>query len=125
MAMASSIAILREFSDEAEDDEELFFMANLTQEDTGLPMIVWASQRGKAQHGPRLKVSTHHGTHFDPYDTVSVTISDNPIIVAGTGLSLADLRLVQKFIQVNYKLLMDYWQGGMSTKQFVNSIVLI
>jgi hypothetical protein len=31
---------------ETDEEDEFFFMANLYPQDTGLPMVVWASERG-------------------------------------------------------------------------------
>ena len=35
-------------------DEDFFDMANLPPEVTGLPMVVWVSQRGRARHAARV-----------------------------------------------------------------------
>jgi hypothetical protein len=46
----------------SEGDEDFFSMANLFPADTGLPMVVWVSERGHARHDVRIKVDQAHGT---------------------------------------------------------------
>jgi hypothetical protein len=38
----------------ADESNDLFEMANLSPTLTGLPMIVWISERGRARHDVRL-----------------------------------------------------------------------
>jgi hypothetical protein len=46
------------------DNDTLFEMANLFPADTGLPMVIWASERGRARHDVRIKVNQSHGTRM-------------------------------------------------------------
>jgi hypothetical protein len=39
------------------DERDLFEMANLYPDTTGLPMTVWVSPRGTARHDARIKVN--------------------------------------------------------------------
>jgi hypothetical protein len=43
----------------SEGDED-FLMANLFPADTGLPMVVWVSERGQARHDVRVRVNQTH-----------------------------------------------------------------
>ena len=47
------------------DDEDPFAMANLPPRLTGLPMVVWASERMGARHDVRVKVHMAHGQRID------------------------------------------------------------
>jgi hypothetical protein len=51
-------------SEISEDDP--FAMANLPLHLTGLPMVVWASQRMGLPHDIRIKVMQTHGSRMDP-----------------------------------------------------------
>src|SRR5688572_25987684 len=55
---------------EARDEEDApFDMANLYRRDTGLPMTIWVSPRGRARHDVRIKVCTTPGDRMDPTNT--------------------------------------------------------
>ena len=45
----------------ANEAEDLFIMANLRPKTTGLPMVIWVSERCNAKHGARIKVSISQG----------------------------------------------------------------
>ncbi|MBF0284716.1 MAG: hypothetical protein HQL51_09675 [Magnetococcales bacterium] len=50
-------------------DKEVFSLSNPSPLTTSPPMVVWASERGNASHGPRIKVNTHHGLKMNLNDT--------------------------------------------------------
>lgn len=95
---------------------DLFEMANVKQHETGLPMIIFVSP-----NNARIKVQTNHShkTRDDLFVSVSID-KDNPEIVAGEGLSNKDFDLVQKYIKLNYNLLMSLWLDKISSTEFVN-----
>jgi hypothetical protein len=59
-------------------DDDPFLMANLRPADTGLPMAVWVSEHGNAQHDARIRVSMAHGPRSDPNNTAIVAIRPAP-----------------------------------------------
>jgi hypothetical protein len=75
-------------SEISEDDP--FAMAGLPLHLTGLPMVVWASQRMWLPHDIRIKVMQTHGSRMDPGDLAVVAVRPTPRLVAG-HLSPADL----------------------------------
>jgi hypothetical protein len=97
-------------------DDDLFLMANLRPDETGLPMVVWVSERGNARHDARIKVSQAHGPRIDPNNTASVAIRPAPRVVAGT-LSADDLRVVGDWVRLNEAALLDYWNSAISTME--------
>jgi hypothetical protein len=103
---------------ETDEDDEFFFMANLYPQDTGLPMVVWASERGRARHDVRMRVMQAHGDPIDPYSLASVAVRPTPHLVAGR-LSAADLRLVDAWIRLNEAALVDYWESRIATAQLL------
>lgn len=104
------------------ETQDLFEMANLRQTSTGLPMVIWVSERGYAQHRPRIKVATSHSHKIDISNSVSVSITEPPEIMAGTGLSQTDLKLVQEYILLNKKALLEYWQGEIDTLELLEKL---
>src|SRR3954451_8675726 len=72
-----------------DQDLDLFEMANLYPDTTGLPMTVWVSPRGHAQHDARVKVNMAHGPSMDVSNTAVVGIRPVPSLIRGS-LSTAD-----------------------------------
>lgn len=98
-------------------DEAEFELANLVPEDTGLPMVVWVSERGRARHDVRVKVSLVHGDRIRPEHTVSVSVRPTVEVVAGSGLSGHDLTQVRRWIDLNRDAVIAYWDNKLSTSQ--------
>ncbi len=108
-----------------ENDEIFFEMANLRQNSTGMPMVIWVSEKGYVKHGPRIKVSKTHSHKADIQNSVSVSINDKPEIVAGIGLNTKDFELVRQYIKINKDILLDYWYGNIDTAELVTGLVKI
>lgn len=115
------VAVLKAHFIEQEQDD-FFLMANLRQKTTGLPMVIWVSERGDAKHGARIKVSTNHSEKIDISESVSVSITESPEIMAGIGLSNKDFQLVAEFIRLNKELLLDYWNSEIDTADLISDL---
>jgi len=102
-------------------EDDLFLMANLRPGDTGLPMVVWVSERGSARHDARIKVSQAHGSRIDPGNTATVAIRPSPHLIAGT-LSAADQRAIAAWIALNEAALLDYWNSQISTVELIGRL---
>lgn len=99
-------------------------MANALNEDTGLPMVVYISQKN-ARHGPRIKVSKTYGDEVIPGNWFTMTVEANPQIVGHVGkIRARDINLVTDFIELNQDLLIQYWEQAspFSTKRMLNSL---
>lgn len=94
------------------DEDEFYFMANLFPGTTGLPFTVWISERGGARHDIRVKVSRN--AKVIPGELVSVAIRPTVHPVAGT-MSRDDLSLLREWVDLNRKVLEDYWEGEIDT----------
>lgn len=103
--------------------ELLSEMANVRPAKTGLSMVVYISTKFEVPHGPRLKVCKKHGDKFIG-DTFSITISDEPRIIGKTGkeISAEDIIKVKKFIFLNKKTLLDYWDLKIDTADMIMSM---
>ncbi len=105
--------------------ESPFEMANLRPHSTGLPMVIWVSEKGRSRHGPRIKVSRTHSHRVDLTDTVSVSIGDVPEVVAGGDLSADDFQRVATYIQLNQEPLLDYWRGEIDTAEMIGRLAKV
>jgi hypothetical protein len=82
---------------------------------TGLDNTVFISVKF-AQHAPRIKVAVDPPTHVDPAgNNASVAIHDGRV-VAG-NLPARALEQVQRFIEANRPVLLDYWEKRIDTDQ--------
>jgi hypothetical protein len=105
----------------SEAEEDFFEMANLFPADTGLPMVVWASERGHARHDVRVKVNQSHGSRMPPGNLAVVAVRPAPRLVAG-NLSAADLGAVSDWVRLNENALVDYWEYRISAAQFIQRL---
>jgi hypothetical protein len=99
-----------------EPETELFEMANLFPQTTGLPMTVWVSPRGNARHDVRVKVNMTHGNQMTLSNTAVVGVRPSPQIIAGQ-LSSRDEQAVFEWVALNSNALVEYWEGRIDTIQ--------
>ena len=103
------------------EGEAPYEMANLTPRMTGLPMVVWVSHRGRAQHDVRVKVQQTHGSRMSLSNTATVAVRPTPHLVAGQ-LSPPDLRAVSQWIQLNEAVIVGYWDGTIDTGELIQQL---
>ena len=88
--------------------QALFEMANLGPERTGLPFVVFISQRGGARHDVRVKLA--RGAKVRPSDMITVAVCPTPRIVRGR-LNMQEFDLVRRWIELNMNVLVNYQNG--------------
>jgi hypothetical protein len=98
-----------------------FGYANLYPETTGLPMTVWVSARGTAQHNARVRVNTTHGRRTNLKKTAVVTLRPGPRLFSGR-LSLVDGQTVFAWAWLNTDALLEYWCGQIDTAELVRRL---
>ncbi len=103
------------------DADELFEMANLYPDTTGLPMTVWVSPRGNAQHDVRVKVNMTHGDQMNIANTAVVGVRPAPHVIAGQ-LAAADAQAVFQWISLNADALLAYWDGRIDTARLIHAL---
>jgi len=106
---------------ETVEDEDIFFMTNLSPRMTGLPMAIWASPRGNARHDVRIKVNMSHGRQMKIDNTAIVAVRPSPRLVNG-HLSAEDQRLIAEWIDLNTQALVDFWDDNLDTDRFLESL---
>jgi hypothetical protein len=103
--------------------EEGFGLASLSPTLTGLPMVVWISERGGTRHDVRVKLSVVHSRRTRPDLTASVSVRPDRSIVAGPELDAADMALVRRWILSNRDTLVAYWDGELLTDEAIARLV--
>ena len=103
------------------DARDLFEMANLYPETTGLPMTVWVSPRGNARHDVRVKVNMTHGNQMDIANTAVVGVRPTPRVIAGR-LSPGDTQAVFQWVALNTDVLVGYWEGQIDTARMIQGL---
>ncbi len=92
------------------DGDDQFEMANLYPRHTGLPMTVWVSVKGGAQHDARIKANMAHGNQMDASNTAVFGVRPQPRLLHGQ-MSTRDTQAVCDWITLNNQVIMDYWLG--------------
>jgi len=91
------------------EGEAPFEMANLSPKRTGLPFVVWISQKAGAPHDVRVKVSK--GPKIRSAEIVWVGIRPDVHVLGGGKMSAHHLALLKKWVEVNYDVIVKYWDG--------------
>src|SRR5438445_469729 len=104
--------------DGASDDRDLFEMANLYPDTTGLPMTVWVSARGNARHDVRGEVNMAHGNQMNIASTALVGDPPTPHVIAGHG----DTQAVFQWVVLNTGVLVAYWDGQIDTARIIQGL---
>ena len=107
---------------EATEDLDFYLMANLRPATTGLPMVIWVSERGNARHDVRIKVSAIHGSHIQPTNLATVAVRPTPHLVVGQALSPTDQQVVFRWVALNETALVDYWEGRIDTAELLQRL---
>lgn len=90
------------------EGQATFEMANLRSKQTGLPFVVWVSQRDGARHDVRVKVGYHAKTFPDHMGVYSLRPFAH---VAGPALHTSDARQLNHWIDKNFDVLLAYWNA--------------
>ncbi len=94
---------------EEAEGQALFEMANLRPERTGLPFVVFISQKGGARHDVRVKIA--RGAKVRPAEMATVALRPRVRVVRG-ALDPDDLARLAEWIDLNRDVLVDYWNGN-------------
>jgi hypothetical protein len=107
----------------AEDEargQALFDMANLRPQRTGLPFVVFISQKGGARDDVRVRVA--HRAKARPSEMATVAVRPR-IRVIGGAVDPDDLVRVTEWIELNRDVLVAYWNGDTECTEHAISAV--
>ncbi len=100
-----------------------FEMANLRPERTGLPFVVFISQKGGARHDVPIKLA--RTAKVRPSELLSVAVRPVPRLVRG-ALTSQEFDLVRRWIDLNRRVLIDYWNGDIEyTEDALSALIPI
>ena len=98
--------------------DDIFEIAKLSPTLTGLPMIVWIPERGRARHDERVKVSLVHGRRRRDR-MASVSVRPTVEVVAGPQIERRDLELVRQWLELNREAVIGYGNGDLLTDEVI------
>ena len=113
-------------------DEMLLEMANISQNTTGLDVIVWVqtiNTQSTGKHNlPRIKFQNNTVTKIQINELTPISISDNPEILLKNNdlnkikISQAQINEVKQWIVKNQEILIDYWQEKITTDELFQKL---
>ena len=104
-----------------ETDDDLWEIVNLAPDETGLPMTIYASPRGRARHAARIKVNGVHGRRMTLENVVEVGVKPAPWRVSGY-LTPDDEQQVFAWVALNAAALLAYWDFTINTTEFLGRL---
>jgi hypothetical protein len=81
---------------------------------------VWISTRGHTRHDIRVKVSC--GDKAIPDELIPVALGPELRVTGGGDLSADELALLGRWVELNWKVLLAYWNGELFTEQAIASL---
>lgn len=99
-----------------------FEMTNLLPKDTGLPFVVWISNKVGATHDVRVRVTWTAKAILA--EMISVGIRPHVHVVEGL-LDSGELELLATWIEKNYGTLISYWEGDIDTQDALGALARV
>jgi hypothetical protein len=97
-----------------------FDIANLRPERTGLPFVVFISQKGGARDDARIKLA--RAARMRSAEMLTVAVRPIPRLIRGK-INSREFDLVSRWIELNRNVLIDYWNGDIEyTADALNAI---
>jgi len=109
---------LVDISDELAEMEMLGDIASFPTEDTGVDNTIFISTKIGVRHAPRIKLAIDPPDSFSPGSVTASIAIDSGEVVAGEEPAAKVLKQVQRFIELNRDLLLEYWHCRISTAEF-------
>ena len=113
-------------------DEMLLEMANISQNTTGLDVIIWVQTNNTQSTGkhnlPRIKFQNNAETRVQINELIPISISDNPKILLNNNdlnkikISQAQINGVKQWIVQNKEILIDYWEENITTDELFQKL---
>ena len=113
-------------------DEMLLEMANISQNTTGLDVIIWVQTNNTQSTGkhnlPRIKFQNNTATKIQANELIPISISDNPNILLKNNdlnkikISQAQINELKQWIVKNKEILIDYWKEKITTDELFQKL---
>lgn len=102
----------------------LWEMANLRPNRSGLPVCVWVQEfSGKEGHFARIKVSTNYGDKINLEDGFfTITVPEKKIIGTTGKIKNKDIELIKKFVDANTDIIIQLWNKDIDIGDFLTLI---
>ena len=112
-----------EFIDNSLSEDELLEMANVTEETTGIKDVVLWIGPNPPQHGKRIKVS-NIPNRISSSDCFTITIPKFEIVgdVNTKFIDSVKMDKIKEFITINQKLIEEYSDYKISTKDLLDGL---
>lgn len=106
--VASVMSSIKERRKQLAIGEGTYEMANIRPEKSGLPFIVYISEKGTSRHSARVKVA--RGARASEF-TASVSVAPKVEVLAGE-LTSGELVALKRWIELNRDVILGYWEGS-------------
>ena len=113
-------------------DEMLLEMANISQNTTGLDVIIWVQTNNTQSTGkhnlPRIKFQNNTETRVQIHELIPISIADEPKILLKNDelskikISKAQINRVIQWIVKNKEILIDYWNEKTTTDELFQKL---
>src|SRR5215470_4706370 len=107
---------LVDISDELAEREQLEHMVTYRKNITGVDNTIFISPGLRVRHAPRIKVAIDPPDSINPLsEQASVEITTGTVVAGEVSAAL--LKQVQKFIELNRDVLLEYWDAQITTDE--------
>lgn len=116
-------------------DEMLLGMATISQNTTGLDVIIWVQTNNTQSTGkhnlPRIKFQNNTATKIQIKELIPISISDDPKILLKNNdlnkikISQTQINGIKQWIMKNKEILIDYWEEKITTDELFQKLKVV
>lgn len=113
-------------------DEMLLGMATISQNTTGLDVIIWVQTNNTQSTGkhnlPRIKFQNNTATKIQINELIPISISDDPKILLKNNdlnkikISQTQINGIKQWIMKNKEILINYWEEKITTDELFQKL---
>ena len=112
-------------------DEMLLGMATISQNTTGLDVIIWVTQSTGKHNLPLIKFQNNTATKIQINELIPISISDDPKILLKNNdlnkikISQTQINGIKQWIMKNKEILIDYWEEKITTDELFQKLKVV
>ena len=116
-------------------DEMLLGMATISQNTTGLDVIIWVQTNNTQSTGkhnlPRIKFQNNTATKIQINELIPISISDDPKILLKNNdlnkikISQTQINGIKQWTMKNKEILIDYWEEKITTDELFQKLKVV